>query len=559
MDPTSDKEMLSNRDTNDEDGRMSKGSNRPGLSRSSDKPAPLPPISSDFPAIFHRGITSMLRTETELGDLGDIVFGNLSGSSSGQYHTQWHGASSGISATSSMSNLFSRAIKPLPGYSSSSSTSRGPTGSNGPQYGSPPAMSNPPSSSLPGMIENHDRDPNRLQSTTYTVQSLNSAPGNRSHTNLRHAHNLRPHNLHTCLASHRGGPRLSTLNSRSTSSALNDNIGLSSQASQNFEGPTPSTGGYTYAYANTRHPHNSKGQLNKGQGQLYHGPGQPHNLGQMRFRLPHQSLSQSLKDRHGEMEPFPPLDDTAYDDRSASLHASKLQSRRNRSESKYVSHRSETVVLPTNHKQTIAAEQADSKRLAAGPLSSNSTYLRTNSDALSCDTTSSPVSNDGRSTEVLRQPGDMEEMKTKNAGSYPSDHCFPAADSMHEAARGDSTEKMTDKTTSNSNLAAGQSKMDRVSGGPAGFRGECSDAPIEELCGDGTPSERHGNVSECAVNPTKPSPLAKRATSDRAQKPWGEQSSKSCTGIPDVSPSPARPGSGKDREGYPISNPKLLP
>lgn len=511
-----------------------KGSNRPGQSRSPRKTTSLPPLGPNLPSLFGRGITSMLRTETELGDLGDIVFGNLSGSSSIHHHAQWQGASSSMSA---MSSPFSRASKSFPGHSSSSSAPRDPTAPHGPQYGSPPAMPNLPSSSL-GMIENRDRDPNRLQSTTYTMQSLNSDPANRSHTNLRHAQNLQPQNSHTRLVSRRGGPGSSMPNNRSTSLALNDNIGLPSQASQNFEGQRPLTGRFSHTYANTGYPHNSRGQSNLEQEQPYRGPGQPHNIGKMRVGFPYQPASRGLEGRHGELEPFPPFDDTVYDERLAT-HANRVQSRRNRSEDQHVDQRSEAFALPSNHKQIIAIEQADFKRFAAGPVPSNSTCLPTNSDALSSDTTASPVSDDSRSVEVLRHPGGMEEMELKDTS-------------------------LNDKTASNPNVAGdpGQSKEDRVPGGPADSLGDGSDAPIDELCGNGTPLERHDNISEHVLASTsrsmKSSPLVPWATSDHAQKSGDEQSFKSCTGIPNKSPGPVRPGSGRDCKENPASTPNFL-
>ncbi|RAR09537.1 hypothetical protein DDE82_001653 [Stemphylium lycopersici] len=395
--------MLSDRDPNG-GGRTSRASNLSTLSRTSGKTAHRAP-SSDFPASVGRGVSSMLRTETEMGNVGGGVLDDLSGIGNMHRPLQRQRAPSRMSTASSMSNTSSRNSKHLRGYPSSSSAPRHSTGPGGPQYVSntlsPAMLNNPMSSPLNGM-GSRDRDSHRSRSMTHDIQPPYSLSSNRSLTSLRPPHGLQPQNLYAYPNPNGSGLRPLNPNHRPISPALSDSTGLRLRTSNGFEEQRMSSGGHSQTYANTGRPHNRRTHRDAGQGQQYRGLGNPHNVGQMRARLPSQPSALSLEHRREEEDCFPLLAGPAYEEQMEGLHSGNPYLHRDQLTSRHHDPRSEAPPLPVNHRQRIAVEQARFKRSAPGSMSSGSTNLRADSDAPSSDMTSPPTPRDGASMAVLQ-------------------------------------------------------------------------------------------------------------------------------------------------------------
>ena len=163
--------LLSEQDPNG-GGRMSRASNVSALSRTSGKPASRAPSSEIQPAL-DRGVSSMLRTGTEMGNVGiGAQFDDLSGINNMQRPMRSR-ATSRMSTASSMSNTSSRASKQLRHFPSSSSAPRQPMSHYGQQYVtdtlSPTTMNASGSSPFNGRAKS-DRDSHRSHSMTHTIQ-----------------------------------------------------------------------------------------------------------------------------------------------------------------------------------------------------------------------------------------------------------------------------------------------------------------------------------------------------------------------------------------------------
>ncbi|KAL6171847.1 hypothetical protein ACJQWK_02846 [Exserohilum turcicum] len=410
--------MLSDRDPNG-GGRTSRASNVSALSRTSGKTAQRPP-SSDFPALVGRGVSSMLRTETEMGNVGGVVLDDLSGVGSMHRTLQRHRAPSRMSTASSMSNTSSGASKHFRGYPSSSSAPRHSTGPHGPQYVAnvlTPPMPNGTAPSSFDELGNRSRDPQRSRSMTNSMHPPYALSSNRSLTSLRPAHGSHPQNPYVYPGSYGAGLMPMNSNHRPISPALSDNTGMRPRASHRLEDQRLSNGGYGQAYANMGRAHRKRGQQNGGQGQQYRGLGNPHNVGQMRTRLPSQPSLLSLEDRREEEDNFPPYDGMAYDEQIEGLHSGNPHLRRDRVASRYHDYRSEAPPLPANHKHRIAVEHARCKRPAPGSVSSGSTNLRADSDVPSSDMTSPPTPRDGTHIELLHNRDGTKAVDLRTMGS----------------------------------------------------------------------------------------------------------------------------------------------
>ncbi|KAF1946423.1 hypothetical protein EJ02DRAFT_450518 [Clathrospora elynae] len=359
--------MLTDRDPNG-GGRTSRASNVSAMSRASGKnPYGVP--KPDLLSSAGNGITSMLRTSTEMGNLGSLT-GDITGMGS-MRPPQRRGASSRLSTASSMSNNSSRASRHHHrAYPSSSSAPRYSMGreSNVPQYVADtlsPTMMNISGSSPLIPNRTRDRDSHRSQSMTHTIQPPYSLSSNRSLSSLRHEHVPRPKSpymYHT---------RLRRPNYPPASPALSDTQGPHPRRSNGYDNQGQQ-------YPHQGHPHSNPGQQ--------HGiQGHPHNLGQMRLRIPSDiSLDQQ--------------------DRMHRMHSMHRRPSRTPSPAYYPGPRQDIPPMPTIPQQyhhRIAIEQARMpNRSAKGSVSSGSTNLRNDSDAPSSDMTSPPTPKDGTSMEV---------------------------------------------------------------------------------------------------------------------------------------------------------------
>ncbi|KAI5379189.1 hypothetical protein J4E82_002176 [Alternaria postmessia] len=329
--------LLSEQDPNG-GGRMSRASNVSALSRTSGKPASRAPSSEIQPAL-DRGVSSMLRTGTEMGNVGiGAQFDDLSGINNMQRPMRSR-ATSRMSTASSMSNTSSRASKQLRHFPSSSSAPRQPMSHYGQQYVtdtlSPTTMNASGSSPFNGRAKS-DRDSHRSHSMTHTIQpprfGLQHAGQRQEYRGYSSRHNP-------------GHIRAANPSSRSTMS-LEDRAAVEDE-----EFPV---------YGESYHRDQPRQMQNLNSGHL----------------IPRKALGNVIRE-------------------------ARLEDRRDH-RPRGGEPRSEAPPLPVDHKHRIAVEQARLKRSAPASMSSFNTNLRTDSDPPSSDMALPPTPKDGISIEVHR-------------------------------------------------------------------------------------------------------------------------------------------------------------
>ncbi|CAG5144405.1 uncharacterized protein ALTATR162_LOCUS1541 [Alternaria atra] len=410
--------LLSEQDPNG-GGRMSRASNISALSRTSGKPVSRAP-SSEIPPALDRGVSSMLRTGTEMGNVGiGAQFDDLSGINNMQRPIRSR-ATSRMSTASSMSNASSRASRQLRHFPLSSSAPRQPMLHYGQQYVadtlSPTTMNAASSSPFNGR-DNRDRDSHRSHSMTHTIQPPKyGLVSNRSLTSLRPQPAFRSSNSYNYPISSGGGLRPPGSYQRSVSPVLGDDTRLPPQGSQAYDDERLSFAGPLQGYNNPVRTYYNHPQQHAGQGQEHRGFSNRHNPGQMRAMNPSSQSTMSLGNRAVEDDGFPVYGGPDQLRQTQNLNNGHPISRKvlgnfirePRSEDRRDDRRrgsdfrSEAPPLPVDHKHRIAVEQASLKRSAPASISSFNTNLRTDSDAPSSDMALPPTPKDGHLMEVHR-------------------------------------------------------------------------------------------------------------------------------------------------------------
>ncbi|KAE8857894.1 hypothetical protein PTNB73_09142 [Pyrenophora teres f. teres] len=412
MSPASGSMVLAEQDPNG-GGRTSRASNASALSRASGKP-PNGPSGSDHP-IFPNGISSMLRTTMDMGDVG--LLNDPLGVGSSNRHLQRHRAASRMSAASSMSGHSSRASKQYRAQPSSSSAPRHSVGLNAPQYVtdmlSPMAMSMPGSSPSNG-TNNRNQESHRSRSMTDQVQPPYNLASNRSLASLRPQALQPPSPYHSNL--HGGVFRSYNPNYRSASPALSENTGLHPRDLYSYDDQRPLHGGRGQVTPNWAPPsaYYNNGQQYGMQAQQYLGPGgNPHNVGQMRMRLSSHPSVLSLEDQREEEDSLPLFSDH-HRDHMGKMHSSISLPRRDRFTRRQL--QLDPPPLPSNHRNRIAVEKARLQTSVQGSVSSGSTMIRTDSEAPSSDMALPQTPRDGGSMEVLRNPNGINLIRPSDLG-----------------------------------------------------------------------------------------------------------------------------------------------
>ncbi|CAN9128569.1 unnamed protein product [Alternaria alternata] len=414
--------LLSEQDPNG-GGRMSRASNVSALSRTSGKPASRAPSSEIQPAL-DRGVSSMLRTGTEMGNVGiGAQFDDLSGINNMQRPMRSR-ATSRMSTASSMSNTSSRASKQLRHFPSSSSAPRQPMSHYGQQYVtdtlSPTTMNASGSSPFNGRAKS-DRDSHRSHSMTHTIQPPRfGLVSNRSLTSLRPQPASRSSNSYNYPISYGSGLRPPGPYQRSVSPALGDDARLPPQGLQAYDDQRVSYAVQPQSHGNPVRAYYNHPQQHAGQRQEYRGYSSRHNPGQIRAANPSSRSTMSLEDRAAvEDEEFPVYGESYHRDQPRqmqNLNSGHLMPRKALGNVIREAHledrrdhrprggepRSEAPPLPVDHKSRIAVEQARLKRSAPASMSSFNTNLRTDSDPPSSDMALPPTPKDGISIEVHR-------------------------------------------------------------------------------------------------------------------------------------------------------------
>ncbi|KAH6859216.1 hypothetical protein B0T12DRAFT_407756, partial [Alternaria alternata] len=300
--------LLSEQDPNG-GGRMSRASNVSALSRTSGKPASRAPSSEIQPAL-DRGVSSMLRTGTEMGNVGiGAQFDDLSGINNMQRPMRSR-ATSRMSTASSMSNTSSRASKQLRHFPSSSSAPRQPMSHYGQQYVtdtlSPTTMNASGSSPFNGRAKS-DRDSHRSHSMTHTIQPPRfGLVSNRSLTSLRPQPASRSSNSYNYPISYGSGLRPPGPYQRSVSPALGDDARLPPQGLQAYDDQRVSYAVQPQSHGNPVRAYYYHPQQHAGQRQEYRGYSSRHNPGHIRAANPSSRSTMSLEDRAAvEDEEFP--------------------------------------------------------------------------------------------------------------------------------------------------------------------------------------------------------------------------------------------------------------
>ncbi|CAN9432947.1 unnamed protein product [Alternaria alternata] len=414
--------LLSEQDPNG-GGRMSRASNVSALSRTSGKPASRAPSSEIQPAL-DRGVSSMLRTGTEMGNVGiGAQFDDLSGINNMQRPMRSR-ATSRMSTASSMSNTSSRASKQLRHFPSSSSAPRQPMSHYGQQYVtdtlSPTTMNASGSSPFNGRAKS-DRDSHRSHSMTHTIQPPRfGLVSNRSLTSLRPQPASRSSNSYNYPISYGSGLRPPGPYQRSVSPALGDDARLPPQGLQAYDDQRVSYAVQPQSHGNPVRAYYNHPQQHAGQRQEYRGYSSRHNPGHIRAANPSSRSTMSLEDRAAvEDEEFPVYGESYHRDQPRQMQnlnsghliprkalgnvirEARLEDRRDH-RPRGGEPRSEAPPLPVDHKHRIAVEQARLKRSAPASMSSFNTNLRTDSDPPSSDMALPPTPKDGISIEVHR-------------------------------------------------------------------------------------------------------------------------------------------------------------
>ncbi|CAN9199426.1 unnamed protein product [Alternaria alternata] len=414
--------LLSEQDPNG-GGRMSRASNVSALSRTSGKPASRAPSSEIQPAL-DRGVSSMLRTGTEMGNVGiGAQFDDLSGINNMQRPMRSR-ATSRMSTASSMSNTSSRASKQLRHFPSSSSAPRQPISHYGQQYVtdtlSPTTMNASGSSPFNGRAKS-DRDSHRSHSMTHTIQPPRfGLVSNRSLTSLRPQPASRSSNSYNYPISYGSGLRPPGPYQRSVSPALGDDARLPPQGLQAYDDQRVSYAVQPQSHGNPVRAYYNHPQQHAGQRQEYRGYSSRHNPGHIRAANPSSRSTMSLEDRAAvEDEEFSVYGESYHRDQPRQMQnlnsghliprkalgnvirEARLEDRRDH-RPRGGEPRSEAPPLPVDHKHRIAVEQARLKRSAPASMSSFNTNLRTDSDPPSSDMALPPTPKDGISIEVHR-------------------------------------------------------------------------------------------------------------------------------------------------------------
>ena len=414
--------LLSEQDPNG-GGRMSRASNVSALSRTSGKPASRAPSSEIQPAL-DRGVSSMLRTGTEMGNVGiGAQFDDLSGINNMQRPMRSR-ATSRMSTASSMSNTSSRASKQLRHFPSSSSAPRQPMSHYGQQYVTDtlsPTTTNASGSSPFNGRAKSDRDSHRSHSMTHTIQAPRfGLVSNRSLTSLRPQPASRSSNSYNYPISYGSGLRPPGPYQRSVSPALGDDARLPLQGLQAYDDQRVSYAVQPQSHGNPVRAYYNHPQQHAGQRQGYRGYSSRHNPGHTRAANPSSRSTMSLEDRAAvEDEEFLVYGESYHRDQPRQMQnlnsghliprkalgnvirEARLEDRRDH-RSRGGEPRSEAPPLPVDHKHRIAVEQARLKRSAPASMSSFNTNLRTDSDPPSSDMALPPTPKDGISIEVHR-------------------------------------------------------------------------------------------------------------------------------------------------------------
>ncbi|KAI4634444.1 hypothetical protein J4E83_001762 [Alternaria metachromatica] len=430
-------------------GRNSRASNVSAMSRASGKPVSRAPSADLQP--LNRGVTSMLRTETEIGDvsIGRPKFDDLSAMSNAPRPLRSR-ATSRMSQVSSTSNTSSRGSKQhFRSYPSSSSAPRQPMQHHGPVYNadtlSPTMMNATGSSPFNNRRDNRDRDAHRSHSMTNTVQPpAYGLSSNRSIPSLRprpasRSSNPSPYYAHPA----GGGSRQPVPYSRSVQSALSDDSGVHFQGPRSYDGQRLPYAGHAQGYGNPGYTNHTYRQQHAGQGQDQRGFNTRQGPGQMRTKNPASRSTMSLEDPPVEDDDFPPYH--AAFGQLVSRRMTGNSAREPRSEDRRERRRQDEhqPPLPADHRQRIAAEQARLKRSAPASMSSFNTNLRTESEPPSSDMTMPSTPKDGSSMEVHRNLDRNKVFKAANPNrlviqeEYPSVPYYNTSDQLGPVASAD--------------------------------------------------------------------------------------------------------------------------
>lgn len=408
--------VLSDQDPNG-GGRNSRASNVSAMSRASGKPASRAPSADIQP--LDRAVSSMLRTGTEMGNVGiGPQFDDLSNMSNAQRSMRSR-ATSRMSQASSMSNTSSRGSKQhVRAYPSSSSAPRQPMQHHGPVYTADtlsPTMMNVTGSSPFNRRDNRDRDAHRSHSMTHTIQPpAYGLSSNRSNPSLRPRSASRSSNPYYAHPAG-GGHRPPGSYPRPVQPALSDDSRVHLQGPQTYDGLRLPYTDQAQGYGNPVYTHHTYGQQHAGQGQGHRGLRNRQGPRQMRTRNPSSRSTMSLEDPPVEDDDFPVYREANHPDQSMQVQnmatgqpmSRKMignSTREPRSEDRRERRRQDEYQppLPAGHQQRIAAEQARLKRSAPASMSSFNTNLRTESEPPSSDMALPPTPKDGSSMEVHR-------------------------------------------------------------------------------------------------------------------------------------------------------------
>ncbi|XP_014561665.1 hypothetical protein COCVIDRAFT_22277 [Bipolaris victoriae FI3] len=369
-------------------GGTSRASNAPNTSRTSARTPGRVPNSKSL-APVGRGASSMLRTETEMGSVGDVLMDDSSGFDNTPRQTQRHHETSMVPTASSICNTSSINSGQSHGHPSPSSVLRYPTASHRLQYGTnamPPTMpilSGPPPL---GTLRNRYQGQQRSQSIAHAIQPYSGFSSNPPLTSPPRAYIPQSQNSYAHVGSYKPGPKPMNLNSRLLSPALNNSIPLGVQASHSSEGQGPSNSGYYQPSISSARSYSDRDRQTTQQGQQHGGLVNPHNLGKTKNRRPSQSSSLSSEESQSQREfRFPPLQECSGKEQSEGMRSDASQLHRSRATNIHDDQHFEVPPLPENHKQRIAVEYARFKRSVSGSISSSSTRLRAGSDAPSYD------------------------------------------------------------------------------------------------------------------------------------------------------------------------------
>ncbi|KAI4955658.1 hypothetical protein J4E91_001519 [Alternaria rosae] len=407
--------MLSDQDPN-VGGRNSRASNVSAMSGASGKPASRAPSADIQP--LDRAVSSMLRTGTEMGNVGiGPQFDDLSNMSNAQRSMRSR-ATSRMSQASSMSNTSSRGSKQHVRAYPSSSAPRQPMQHHGPVYTADtlsPTMMNATESSPFNRRDNRDRDAHRSHSMTHTIQPpAYGFSSNRSNPSLRPRPASRSSNPYYVYPAG-GGHKPPGSYPRPVQPALSDDSRVHLQGPQTYDGQRLPYAGQAQGYGNPVYTHHKYGQQHAGQGQGHRGLRNRQGPGQMRTRNPSSRSTMSLEGPPVEDDDFPIYRGANHPDQSMQVQnmatgqpmSRKMtgnSTREPRSEDRRERRRQDEYQppLPAGHQQRIAAEQARLKRSAPASMSSFNTNLRTESEPPSSDMALPPTPKDGSSMEVHR-------------------------------------------------------------------------------------------------------------------------------------------------------------